>query len=244
MILSAKTDVGAVRDHNEDAFKCGVFSDGTTWAVICDGMGGAAAGEVASAMCVDVVSTALSKGYRTGATINSVKNLLTSAISTANSKVFDTAQKDRALKGMGTTVVAVVISKGLGVVAHVGDSRAYLINDSVTPLTKDHSLVQYMIDKGKITEEEAKTHPDRNIITRAIGIENFVDSDINIFDVTDNDRVLICTDGLCGSIENEALLDIINNNTADACDMLTSEAIKNGSRDNITSIVIDGKAGV
>ncbi len=241
MILSAKTDIGAVRECNEDSFQCGVFQDGSTWAVVCDGMGGASGGQVASSICTETVAAALSKGYRKGATVKSLGNLLSSAITAANIKVFEKSNQEYELKGMGTTVVAVVIKNGIAVIAHVGDSRAYLVGDSVTQLTKDHSLVEFMVETGKITKEEAKTHPDRNVITRAVGIENFVDTDIDIFDIKKNENILICTDGLSGSVEETEILNVINTDAETASDKLIDLALKNGSRDNITAVVINGQ---
>ncbi len=241
MILSAKTDIGAVRECNEDSFQCGLFQDGATWAVVCDGMGGASGGQVASSICVETITAALSKGYRKGATVKSIANLINSAVSVANAKIFEKSYQVTELKGMGTTVVAVVIKNGIAVIAHVGDSRAYLIGDEIIPLTKDHSLVEFMIDTGKITKEEAKTHPDRNVITRAVGIENFVDVEINIVDVNDNDKILICTDGLSGSVEDEDLFNIITSDPINSADALIRKAIENGSRDNITAVIIQGE---
>ncbi len=243
MILSSKTDIGPVRDSNQDSFDCGTFENGATWAVVCDGMGGVSGGQIASEICVEKVSAAIKRGYRKNINVKGLKNLLESAISVANSAVFEESSKKAELKGMGTTVVAVVVYKGVAVIAHVGDSRAYCINENITPLTKDHSLVQLMIDTGKITKEEAKTHPDRNIITRAVGIQNFVDAEIDIADVSDDDKILICTDGLCGVVEDEDILDIIKQYGDSSAEKLVEASIKCGSRDNITAVVIDGNQG-
>ncbi len=243
MILSAKTDIGAYRETNQDAFQCGMFSDGSTWAIVCDGMGGVSGGQVASSICVERIASAFSKGYRKGASLKSIKNLMQSAISSANASVFSKAQDETQLKGMGTTVVAVIINKGIAVIAHVGDSRAYLIGDEITRITKDHSLVEFMLDTGRITQEEAKIHPDRNVITRAVGIENFVDTDIDVVDVSDKDKILICTDGLSGVIDDDRLMEIIKTEEVFAADKLIAEALKNGSHDNITAVLIDGNQG-
>ena len=183
MKLFGKTDIGLVRETNQDAFSFGSFDDGNCWAVVCDGMGGVSGGQVASEICVEKVSEAIKRSYRKGITVSSAKNLLTTAINAANSAVFKEAQENIELKGMGTTVVAVLVLGSIAVVAHVGDSRAYLINDEINQITKDHSFVQLLIDTGKITEEEAKVHPDRNVITRAVGIEHVVDVEIDIVDI-------------------------------------------------------------
>ena len=175
MIISAKTDVGAFRENNQDAFLTGTFVNGDAWAIVCDGMGGVSGGQIASALCVEKAASVIKKGYRNRMSVKSVKNLLESAISAANAVVFEESLKDNSLKGMGTTIVAAVIIGSIAVIAYVGDSRAYIVNDTITQITKDHSLVQLMIDTGKITPEEARNHPDKNIITRAVGVENFVE---------------------------------------------------------------------
>lgn len=239
MIISAKTDVGAFRDNNQDAFLTGTFVNGDAWAVVCDGMGGVSGGQIASKLCVEKASTVIKKGYRNRMSVKSAKNLLESAVSAANAVVFEEALKDNELKGMGTTIVAVVIIGSIAVIAYVGDSRAYIINDTVTQVTKDHSLVQLMIDTGRITPEEAKTHPDKNIITRAVGIENFVDIDIEIVDISAEDKLLLCTDGLSGAVENNDILNIVKEYNEVSAEKLIEKAIENGSRDNITAVIVD-----
>ena len=239
MIISAKTDIGAFRDNNQDAFLTGTFVNGDAWAIVCDGMGGVSGGQIASALCVEKAAAVIRKGYRNRMSVKSVKNLLESAISAANAVVFEKSLKDDELKGMGTTIVAAVIMGSIAVIAYVGDSRAYLVNDTITQLTKDHSLVQLMIDTGRITPEEAKTHPDKNIITRAVGIENFVDADIEIIDVSPDDKLLLCTDGLSGVVEDSEIQLIINEYSNVSAEKLIEKALENGSRDNITAVVFD-----
>ena len=238
MIISAKTDVGAFRDNNQDAFLCGSFINGDSWAIVCDGMGGVSGGQIASKLCVEKAAAVIKKGYRNRMSVKSAKNLLESAISAANAVVFEESLKDRELQGMGTTIVAAVIIGSIAVIAYVGDSRAYILNDTVTRITTDHSLVQLMIDTGRITPEEAKTHPDRNIITRAVGIENFVDADIEIVDISPKDKLLLCTDGLTGVVEENDILSIVNEYHEVSAEKLIEKAIENGSRDNITAVLL------
>ena len=159
-------------------------------------------------------------------------------ICAANSAVFDEASKNKELSGMGTTVVAVMVVRGVAVIAHVGDSRAYVFSDEITPVTKDHSLVQFLVDSGKITEEEAKIHPERNIITRAVGILSFVDVDFEIIDIDQNKNILICTDGLNGSVEDNKILEVIKEFGENSPEELIKTAIELGSRDNITAVVL------
>lgn len=239
MIISAKTDVGAFRENNQDAFLTGTFVNGDAWAIVCDGMGGVSGGQIASTLCVEKAASVIKKGYRNRMSVKSVKNLLESAISAANAVVFEESLKDNELKGMGTTIVAAVIVGSIAVIAYVGDSRAYIVNDTITQITKDHSLVQLMIDTGKITPEEAKNHPDKNIITRAVGVENFVDADIEIIDISPSDKLLLCTDGLSGAVENSDIQSIINEYREVSAEKLIEKALENGSRDNITAVVVD-----
>ena len=238
MKLFGKTDIGLVRETNQDAFSFGSFDDGNCWAVVCDGMGGVSGGQVASEICVEKVSEAIKRSYRKGITVSSAKNLLTTAINAANSAVFKEAQENIELKGMGTTVVAVLVLGSIAVVAHVGDSRAYLINDEINQITKDHSFVQLLIDTGKITEEEAKVHPDRNVITRAVGIEHVVDVEIDIIDINYNDKLLICTDGLNGYVPDADILKIIKEYGDSSTEKLVETANLNGGHDNITVVLI------
>lgn len=239
MIISAKTDVGAFRENNQDAFLTGTFVNGDAWAIVCDGMGGVSGGQIASTLCVEKSASVIKKGYRNRMSVKSVKNLLESAISAANAVVFEESLKDNELKGMGTTIVAAVIVGSIAVIAYVGDSRAYIVNDTITQITKDHSLVQLMIDTGKITPEEARNHPDKNIITRAVGVENFVDADIEIIDISPSDKLLLCTDGLSGAVENSDIQRIINEYREVSAEKLIEKALENGSRDNITAVVVD-----
>lgn len=233
-----KTDVGRVRRKNEDNYAFGYYDDGNCWAVVCDGMGGVSGGEVASSICVERVSEALKRGYRKNMTVKSIENILTTAIIAANAAVFKESKADLTLKGMGTTVVATIVLGDIAVIAHVGDSRAYLLNDEITPITKDHSYVQLLVDTGKITELEAAYHPDRNVITRAVGIENYVDVDINVVDINSNDKLLLCTDGLNGYVADGYILKLVDEYGDLAVEKLVEAANDAGGRDNITVVVI------
>ena len=238
MKIFGKTDIGLVRETNQDAFSFGSFDDGNCWTVVCDGMGGVSGGQVASAICVEKVSEAIKRGYRNKMTVSSAKNLLTTAINAANSAVFKKSQEDFEVRGMGTTVVAVIVLGNLAVVAHVGDSRAYLLNDEIKPITKDHSFVQLLIDTGKITEEEAKVHPDRNVITRAVGIEHVVDVETDIVDINNNDKLLICTDGLNGYVSDADILKTVNEYGDSSTEKLVETANNAGGRDNVTVVML------
>ena len=238
MKIFGKTDIGLVRETNQDAFCSGSFDDGNCWAVVCDGMGGVSGGQVASGICVERVSDAIKRSYRNNMTVSSAKNLLTTAINAANSAVFKQSGENPDLKGMGTTVVAVIVLGDIAVVAHVGDSRAYLVNDEIKPITKDHSFVQLLIDTGKITEEEAMVHPDRNVITRAVGIEHVVDVELDIVDIDSNDKLLICTDGLNGYVPDADILKTVNEYGDFSTEKLVETANNAGGRDNVTVVIL------
>lgn len=238
MKIFGKTDIGLVRETNQDAFCFGSFDDADCWVVVCDGMGGVSGGQVASSICVEKVSEALKRGYRKNMNISSAKNLLSTAIAAANSAVFKQAQDNIEFKGMGTTVVAVLVLGSIAVVAHIGDSRAYLVNDEIKSITKDHSFVQLLVDSGKITEDEAKFHPDRNVITRAVGIEHIVDVEIDIVDINNKDKLLICTDGLNGYVPDADILKIVNEYGDSSTEKLVETANSTGGRDNVTVVIL------
>ena len=241
MKIQSFTDTGRVRDMNQDAFKTGFFKDGGAWAVVCDGMGGVSGGQIASEICVNEVSLHIEKGYRKSMSMKSVKNLLVSAITAANIKVFETANENKEYFGMGTTVVAVVILNGFAAVAHVGDSRAYFINDNIRQITRDHSVVQYLIDTGRITKEAAKTHPDRNVITRAVGVNPEVDVDVDIIPINEGETILICSDGLYEYVSENEMLDMIKNPDEDEpAKKLLEMANEAGGKDNITVVTVEG----
>lgn len=242
MKISAKTDIGNYRDSNQDMYAFGTFPTGDSWAVVCDGMGGVSGGQIASELCVEKVSSAIKKGYREKMSVKAAQNLLQSAVIAANTVVFERAQSEPQYRGMGTTVVAVIVLKSIAVIAHVGDSRAYLLRGgNSSQLTKDHSLVQLMIDNGKITPEEADVHPDKNIITRAVGVVNFVDVEFDVSDINDGDKLLICTDGLSGSVSGEEMINTIKEYSDSSAEKLVEKALLNGSKDNITVVLMSAE---
>ena len=241
MEIKAFTDTGKVREMNQDAFKTGFFKESGAWAVVCDGMGGVKGGQIASEICVNEVSKHIEKGYRKNMSMKSVKNLLVSAVTAANIKVFETAEENKEYLGMGTTIVAVVVLNGFAAIAHVGDSRAYFISDEIKQITHDHSVVQYLIDIGRITSEQAKTHPDRNVITRAVGVSSEVDVDVEILPINQGQKILICTDGLYEYISDSEMFDIIKNpDIEEPVKLLLDMANNAGGKDNITVVTVEG----
>ena len=240
MRIVSKTDIGRVRRSNQDSYLTGELSGSVALAVVCDGMGGANGGNVASAAAVKSISEHINASYREGMSANSVRNMLMSAISAANSNVFDMAQADANLLGMGTTVVVAIVIGKVAHIAHAGDSRAYIINkDSIEQITRDHSVVQSMVENGEITEEQAKVHPNRNVITRALGVDDRIDIDYNEVVLRDGDTIMICTDGLTNYVENEQILELSNScKFYEYPEKLIDMANDNGGGDNITVVMM------
>lgn len=238
MKISAKSDKGIVRANNQDSYAAGELPGNVAWAVVCDGMGGAAGGNVASATAVKIISEKIATCYHTGMSDNSIKNLLMSAVESANAMVLDAAKKNESLHGMGTTAVAAIVNVDIVYVASVGDSRAYIVSDSMFQVTTDHSVVQNMIDNGEITKEEARYHPKKNIITRALGIDSDVKVDFFREEIDkDNDVVLLCTDGLTNYVDEAQIYSISKDSSRyEIADNLVKTANDNGGGDNITVV--------
>lgn len=240
MKIVAKTDKGLVRKNNQDAYAVGELPGEVAWAVVCDGMGGAAGGNIASALAVKVISDKITSSYNERMRDSSIKNLLDSAIAAANIEVYDMAYSRPDLKGMGTTVVAVVVRNNVAYIAHAGDSRAYLVNENgVEQITVDHSLVQNLVDRGEITKEEAEHHPNKNVITRALGVDKRIDVDFSEVDLYENETLILCTDGLSNCVNNSELAEDIKDGQYYAfADRLVKRANRNGGNDNITVVAI------
>ena len=240
MRIVAKTDKGHVRDSNQDAYAVGEFSDEVVWAVVCDGMGGAAGGNIASALAVKVISDKINVSYREQMRDSSIKNMLDSALNAANVEVFDMSESKHELKGMGTTVVCAIVKDGQAYIAHAGDSRAYILkNGKIFQITTDHSIVQDLLDKGKITSEQALNHPNKNIITRAVGVDKNIEIDFDQIDLDDDTTLLLCTDGLSNYVSDSEILELTGDKKHYAfADRLVNKANENGGGDNITVVVI------
>ena len=236
-----KTDTGRIRESNQDSFICGRLTENTLFCVVCDGMGGANGGNVASSMAVKIISDRIIDVYREELADNSLKNMLESAIAAANINIYDTSMTDENLHGMGTTAVAaVVVDRKLHIV-HVGDSRAYLVGQGeIKQITRDHSVVQAMVEKGQLTQNEARNHPRKHFITRALGVEDSVDCDYNRFIIDDKQNLLICTDGLTNLLEIDIIEKAVNEqeDKADVPQRLIHLANMAGGSDNITVVIV------
>lgn len=240
MRIVGKTDIGLVRESNQDSYAAGELPGGVAWAVVCDGMGGAAGGSVASSAAVKVISEQITSSYRVGMSSNSIKNMLVSAVSAANISVFDLGSSNTELAGMGTTVVCAVISGGAANIAHAGDSRAYMLSGGeLCQLTRDHSVVQDMVEIGELTEREAKNHPNKNLITRAVGVDREIRVDFCVQNMGESDVLLLCTDGLSNYVEQEEICALMKDSKYyEFADRLVERANKNGGGDNITVVAV------
>ncbi len=234
----AVTDVGMVRKVNQDYVYTTDNPIGPleNLFVVADGMGGHQAGDYASKYTVETVISELEKSNS-----EDVEKALVSAIKVANREIIKKANQDPELKGMGTTVVAATIVNQMMYFANVGDSRLYLINQGITQLTKDHSLVEEMVRLGGIKPEEAKYHPDKNIITRAIGAKGNVDVDFYEHRLKKGDIILMCTDGLSNMVEDDELFHIIQGgrDIVESAVSLVDAAKENGGTDNIGIVLIE-----
>jgi PPM family protein phosphatase len=241
------THVGKQRQHNEDAF---LVADEAKLYLVADGMGGHAAGEIASRIAVDSISefilhTKEDDGTWPHAYDEQYKrstNRLMAAVRLANTRVLEAMRKDARLRGMGTTVVACLADEGTMSVAHVGDSRAYLVRDGrLSRLTNDHSWVFEQVQAGMLTEEEAEKHPLRNVITRALGGALSVSPDASEVASKPGDVYLLCSDGLTGMLPEDEILRVVSDNIDDlerACQELIDRANEHGGLDNVTAILV------
>ena len=239
MKIVAKTDKGRVRDSNQDAYAVGEFPDEVAWAVVCDGMGGEAGGNIASALAVKVISDKINASYRENMKDSSIKNMLHSALVAANMEVFDMADSNSDLHGMGTTVVCAIVKDSKAFIAHAGDSRAYVYDGRLMQVTTDHSLVQKLLDSGRITKEEAEHHPYKNRITRAIGVDKNIEIDFDEIELNDDDVLILCTDGLSNYVTDDELIGEVQDGKYYAfADRLVKKANFNGGGDNVTVVAI------
>lgn len=233
---AARTDVGLIRSGNEDNYTVvpdrGVF-------IVADGMGGHAAGEVASEMAVAGVSRDL--GSFKGSSLDEAVGRVTTAIRTANAAIFERTLIEHDKRGMGTTVTVLVLHANRYLIGHVGDSRAYLLRDSVFhQLTKDHSYVQEQVDAGYLTPEQARAHPYSNVITRCVGASGDVVPDIFSGTCREGDVFLLASDGLTGMVEDEALGTILRTPGSPErwVERMVAEANRRGGLDNITAVIV------
>jgi serine/threonine protein phosphatase PrpC len=247
MLYAGGTDVGKVRDHNEDSYA--ILAE-ENLVMVCDGMGGHAAGEVASQLAVETITAIIKEydlGFFTGENfpypeeLTPEGKLLVGAIAVANQRISDRAKQSSSHTGMGTTVVACHFKDGVASICHVGDSRAYLIrNGSIKRVTIDHSWISEVMEKHNLTEEESENLVNRNVITRALGTRTTVRTDISQIRFAKGDMFLLCSDGLCGLVSDTDILKAATSCEEDLSRLvreLTAKANEAGGNDNITVVV-------
>jgi PPM family protein phosphatase len=241
------THVGRQRQHNEDSF---LVEDKAKLYLVADGMGGHAAGEIASRIAVDSISEFIMHSKTDDGTwphaydehFRRSTNRLMAAVRLANTRVLEAMRKDARLRGMGTTVVASLVDGDIFSVAHVGDSRAYLIRDhQLSRITNDHSWVFEQVQAGMLTEAEAEKHPLRNVITRALGGALQVAPDASEIEARPGDVYLLCSDGLTGMVPEDEILKVVTDSDGDlkrACQALIEAANEHGGLDNVTAVLV------
>ena len=245
LLACGQTDTGISRTNNEDNF---CVEEGLGLLAVADGIGGSSAGEIASKMAVDVIRDYITRSASANEPFigeydkknSEFANRLASAIRLSNKAIYEASQNNAAWRGMGTTVAAALFAEDRLSIAHVGDSRGYLIRaNSIVQLTDDHSVVSEQVRQGLLTREEASESNIRNIITRALGKDLSLDVDIDEVELMDDDRVLLCTDGLTTMVSDDAILSMISSieEPEKACCRLIDTANKNGGKDNVTVVV-------
>ena len=241
MITAVGTDIGRVREINEDAFSVRRIDHDSYCMIVADGMGGHKAGETASRRACSIIGDRICAELTDGSWEGDrVLEVMQESISVANKTLYSAQLTDSELAGMGTTVVAVVVRGNKAFVCNVGDSRLYLYSDGLKQITKDHSYVAELLEMGVITEKQAAVHPNKNVITRAIGTEKSVVPDTYSGVLKKDDVILICSDGLSNMVSDKDISDVIKKaeKAETAASMLVELANKNGGRDNITAVVM------
>lgn len=242
------TDIGLVRKENQDAYAVRINEEsGHLVCVVCDGMGGVNGGRIASTMAVDTFLNSCVGNLRADMPAEEVRSVAEFAVKAANSAVYERSQSDASLKGMGTTLVSAIAWEDQILFSNVGDSRAYLIRrgdgedgNIITRITKDHSWVEKLVDMGNITEEEALSHPDRNLVTRVLGPDSEAPSDSYLVQLLPGDYILLCSDGLVDTVSSaEMEREILSGGDDNTClNRLLELAKDRGAADNVTAVLL------
>lgn len=231
------TDPGNIRPQNQDAYAILNLGHDRALMLVCDGMGGAKSGNVASTMAVEVFTEEIRRSQKLATTPEKAAQVLRGALELANKAVFEQSQVSPDYEGMGTTLVAAFLLKNTAVLINVGDSRAYRFSTSgVKLLTRDHSIVELMVQRGELTREQAKNYPGKNLITRAVGTEAEVEGDVYIQNLSRDDCLMLCSDGLSNEMaDQEMLFEVIHGvRKSDCCQRLLNIAKNRGAPDNVT----------
>ena len=234
------TDPGCVRAQNQDTFQIEELSRDAVLCIVCDGMGGAKSGNVASSLATEVFVDEIRRTWVEDMAQTEIDQMLQAAVKLANFTVLDQGRQFEEFSGMGTTLVAAILKGREATVVNVGDSRAYRINESgIQKVTVDHSLVEMMVLRGELTPEEARNYPGKNYITRAIGTETIVECDLFHIDMEQGDYLLLCSDGLSNIIDDqEMLFEVVHGeDKANCCAQLLEIAKMRGAPDNVTCVL-------
>ena len=235
------TDPGNVRKQNQDTYHTEKLGEDCLLAVVCDGMGGAKAGNVASRLAADIFTEEVKRNFSPDKTPEENERVLRAAVTLANISVYEHSQLSEEYTGMGTTLVACLLYPAAILVVNVGDSRAYhFSSDGVECVTIDHSVVEMMVRRGELTPEEAKNHPSKNLITRAVGTGPRIESDIFRVKAEKGDCILLCSDGLSNQMADEEMLFEVAHGAKldDCCQRLLEIAKDRGAPDNVTAVLI------
>ncbi|MCD8356348.1 MAG: Stp1/IreP family PP2C-type Ser/Thr phosphatase [Clostridia bacterium] len=235
-----KTDKGLIRANNQDTFRIDIAENGLGFLVLCDGMGGARAGNIASDRAAERFLEQIKTADPAQTDTDSLAQTVEQAVVCANTEVFQLSQSSPAYNGMGTTLVGGICVDDRVILANVGDSRAYLMEGGkIAQMTSDHSLVAEMVRSGRLTPEEAQTYPGRNLITRAVGVDSGVEADLYEITIHDGQTLLLCSDGLSGLVHDTEIAVIVAEAASqeEACNKLISRACEAGGNDNITVVL-------
>lgn len=240
MIIYGSSSVGKVRKDNQDSYMFDTLNQSVSYAVVCDGMGGASGGKTASSTAVSMFASSIIDVADDYDEVN-LKSVVDNAIKVANKEIHNKSINDPTLLGMGTTFVCAVVINDTAYFINIGDSRAYLIRDEVIKrISHDHSAVQELVDQGLLTESQARNHPNKNIITRALGVENEIEYDFFKEKVHPNDIIVLCTDGITNYVDDlEIPFEILKNNNIETVPQKLIElANSRGGSDNSTVVII------
>ncbi len=237
----AKSDVGKVREMNQDYFYISKPEEKVQLYIVADGMGGYKGGEIASKLAVETSKRYILNNFDSIESNDKeeILKLIKSAIEYANLVVYEKSKENKELENMGTTIDVCLILGNKVYIGHVGDSRVYRKRkDFFRKLTTDHSYVQKLVSDGTITREEAYNHPKKNMLIKALGCSTFVEPDVMVKGFLKDDILLMCSDGLTNMLKDDEIVKIINENPIEACNNLVSKANENGGYDNITAVII------
>ena len=234
------TDPGCVRKQNQDSYRIEQLDRGNLLCIVCDGMGGAKSGNIASSLAVDVFVEEVRRCWKPVMEQDKVDQMLRSAVKLANFTVYDQSRQFEEFDGMGTTLVAVMVRGRKATVVNVGDSRAYLIRpDGIRRITRDHSVVEDLIANGDLTPEQARRHPQKNLITRALGTSPRVKADLFQETVAPGDALLLCSDGLINEVTDQEIQKevLAGGSPQEICQRLVARTLDHGAPDNVTVVL-------